>query len=123
MENCVLALDNVIVISLTVGFVILDWLTGVIKAAKTHRLKSAVSFQGLLNIMAFILAIVLGVLLHVAQVYMDLGTHLPFLNLICGYIVFAEIVSIVENLGEIEPKLQGYGFMKVFDFANGKDEK
>lgn len=122
MDNCLLAPDNVVVITLTVAFVILDWSTGVVKAAKTHRIKSAISFQGLLNIMAFVLAIILGVLLHIAQVYMDLGTHLPFLNLICGYIVFSEIISIVENLGEIEPKLQGRGFMKLFDFANGKDE-
>ena len=106
----------------TCAFILFDVLTGVAVGFLKTGLSSVKSREGVQHKVGLILAMVLGVLLHVCQQFFDLGIHIPILVFICLYITFTEIVSICENIGELAPQLKDSRFMKLFRFAaDGKD--
>ena len=106
----------------TCAFILFDVLTGVAVGFLKSGLSSAKSREGVQHKVGLILAMVLGVLLHVCQQFFDLGINIPILVFICLYITFTEIVSICENIGELAPQLKDSRFMKLFQFAaDGKD--
>lgn len=106
----------------TCAFILFDVLTGIAVGFLKTGLSSAKSHEGVQHKVGLILAMVLGVLLHVCQQFFDLGIHIPILVFICLYITFTEIVSICENIGELAPQLKDSRFMKLFQFAaDGKD--
>lgn len=104
---------------ITGAFIILDFITGLIKAFKNKKFTSSVMREGLFHKSGSILIILLGTLVDYAQKFIDLGVNIPVATTICIYIVLMEIGSIVENLGEINPriipnKIQGY-FQKLVE--------
>lgn len=106
----------------TCVFILFDVLTGVAVGFLKTGLSSAKSRKGVQHKVGLILAMVLGVLLHVCQQFFDLGIRIPILVFICLYITFTEIISICENIGELSPQLKDSRFMKLFQFAvDGKD--
>lgn len=108
-------------------FIILDFATGLVKAFKNKCFTSTVMREGLFHKAGSILVIALGALVDFAQDYMDLGFTFPVAIPVCVYICLMETGSIIENVGEINPriipsKLQTY-FHKLSTKTTEKNEK
>lgn len=99
-------------------FIVLDFISGIIKAVKDKNLDSTKMREGLFHKLGFILAIILGIATEYAMVHMNLGFTVPIADGVCVFIVLTEIVSIIENIVGINPKLNDNAFLKIF----GKDE-
>lgn len=100
-------------------FMVLDIITGTIKGAVTRTLNSTKAREGLAHKGSFVLIIVLAwmcefFVLHVP----DLGFNVPLCIPACVVICLTEVMSIVENLAEINPDLKGSRLLGLF----GKEE-
>lgn len=89
------------VVVVTLGFIVCDFFTGIVKAIKEKNLNSSIMRQGLFNKLGSIIAITVGALAEYAQNYLDLGIHVPVTTAICTYICLMELTSIIENIGKI----------------------
>ena len=92
----------------------LDFGTGLIKAFKNKTLDSKSLRDGLFKKCGFMLCYGLARLIdtHGASVGIDIGSVL--LPVVCGYAVMTEIVSIIENISEINPDLLPDKLMELF---------
>lgn len=102
---------------LTACFILLDMVTGLVKAFKEKAYTSSVMREGLFHKCGSILCIVFGVLIDYAQGFLELGVSVPVAVSICAYVVLMEIGSIIENVCSINPeimpdKIKGY-FLKL----------
>ena len=98
---------------ITFAFIILDFITGLVKAFSTKSYNSSVMREGLFHKAGSIMVVVFGSLVDYAQSYMDLGVSIPVATTLCIYICLMEIGSIIENVCIINPriipdKLQSY---------------
>lgn len=91
--------------AITCAFIVLDFVTGLVKAVATDRFKSSLMRQGLFHKSGELLCVALGVLVQYAEQYLNLGVNLPVAAAICTYIVVMEIGSAIENIGAINPDL------------------
>lgn len=101
------------------AFILLDFITGLVKAFKNKEYTSSLMREGLYHKAGSILVIVFASLVDYAQMYLDLGVTVPVTLSVCGYIVLMEIGSIIENVCLINPeimpdKLKAY-FKKLSD--------
>ena len=94
----------VVVFIITAVFIILDMVTGIIKAFREKAFTSSIMREGLFHKSGSILCIVLGALIDYGQAYMELGFNVPIAVPICIYICTMEIGSIIENICIINPK-------------------
>ena len=106
---------------IVIAFIVLDVVTGVIQAIKNKTLDSSVMRDGLFHKSAFLIAIALAYACEYAMPYLDLGFTLPIVNLVCIYICLTEVVSVLENLGKINPELANSKFLSFFN--SSKDDK
>ena len=90
---------------ITGGFILLDMITGLIKAFKEKAYTSSIMREGLFHKCGSILLIIFGVLVDYAQTYIDLGVTVPVALAICTYIILMEVGSIIENVGKINPQI------------------
>lgn len=91
--------------AITCAFIVLDFITGLVKAFSSSGFKSSVMRQGLFHKVGELLCVALGILIQYAEGYLDLGINLPVAAAICTYIVLMEIGSAIENIGAINPDL------------------
>lgn len=119
--SAMLSQPQIVLIALALVMIVFDVLTGIIKAAKTHSFSSGAGRDGIFHKTALVLVIILGLICHIAQLFVDLGIHVPLLDLVCAYVIFNEILSSIENIGVINPALQGTKVMQLFDFAKDAD--
>lgn len=96
-------------------FMLLDILTGILKALYTGTMDSSVLHKGLFHKLAEIVAVVGSGLFEYGTSYVNLGVDLPVLEAVAGYICLMEFVSVTENLSEINP-----GLAKLFEPYLGK---
>lgn len=91
---------------LVVGtLMLLDIMSGLIKAFATKTVDSTVMRQGLFHKAASLLVITLAVVLDVA---LDAGFNVavtPIFEAVAGYIALMEVLSILENAAEANPDL------------------
>lgn len=91
--------------------IILDLITGLIKAGKAGTISSKVSKQGIRGKALYFVTFFFCVLLDVFIPYMlqyisvTLPFNLPFTLIITIYIVLNECISIAENINEVNPNL------------------
>lgn len=90
---------------ITGAFIILDYITGLVKAFKEKAYSSTVMRQGLYHKSGSILCIAFGALVDYAQMYLDLGISFPMAITMCAYIILMEIGSIIENVCKINPEI------------------
>ena len=90
---------------ITSAFILLDLITGLVKAFKEKKYTSTCMREGLYHKAGSVLIILFGVLVDYAQGYLDLGVSIPVAVSICAYIVLMEIGSIIENLATINPEI------------------
>ena len=93
------------VYAVTGGFILMDLITGLIKAFKEKSYNSSVMREGLFHKSGSVLLMVFGILVDYGQTLIDIGVHIPFAISICSYIILMEVGSIIENLGKINPQI------------------
>lgn len=104
-------------------FIILDFVTGIIKTALKSELSSTKMREGLMHKLSFILALLLGWLCEWATPILGLPDVFGAVYMAVGvYITCTEIVSILENLGDINPELKTSKFLSLFG-GNTTDNK
>ena len=101
------------------AFILLDFITGLIKAFKNKEYTSTVMREGLYHKIGSLLVIAFGALVDYGQNFLDLGVNVPVGISVCAYVVLMEIGSIIENICLINPeifpdKLKSY-FKKLSD--------
>lgn len=90
----------------TVGiFILFDIITGVIKALYNNGLNSTNLRQGLFHKLSEIIAVVGAGLLEYGIAYVHLGVDIPVLDIVSAYICLTELISVLENLANVNPKL------------------
>lgn len=92
-------------VKLALAFMVIDVFTGVLKAVKNKELNSTKAREGIYKKASFILFIAFGYLADYAMDYVDMGFNLPAAATICTLIVVTEAISVLENLGQINPEL------------------
>lgn len=97
--------DKNLVYLVTASFIILDMVTGLIKAFKEKNYCSSIMREGLFHKCGSVICVVFGVLVDFAQRYLDLGITIPIAIPICIYICVMEIGSIIENVVTINPAI------------------
>lgn len=118
--NWLIGIDYTLLI-IAVCYMVFDYITGVCKGAYKGQLSSTILRKGLWHKLALICAIVLAIMLEKFCAHAGIDIPLPLTLGITVYIVFTETVSILENLGEINPRLRAAGFMKFFSFVKNSD--
>lgn len=89
-------------------FILFDVLTGLLKALYKGKINSTVLRKGLFHKISEMLAVVGSGLLEYAATLIDLGVNVPLLSGVSIYVCVMEIVSIIENLCTINPKLKKF---------------
>lgn len=92
-------------VKLALAFMAIDVLTGVLKAIKNKELNSTKAREGIYKKASFILFIAFGYLADYAMDYVNIGFNLPAAATICTLIIVTEAISVLENLGQINPDL------------------
>jgi toxin secretion/phage lysis holin len=95
-------------------FILLDVASGLYKAVATRSLSSSKMRDGLFHKGAFVFFIVLAIMCEAFMQHVDLGISVPLVQTVAVYISLTEITSILENLGEAFPSLQGSRLMSIF---------
>lgn len=86
-------------------FILLDMITGLIKAFKEKSYTSTIMREGLFHKCGSILCVLFGVLVDYAQTLVDLGVNVPVAVSVCVYIILMEIGSVIENICAINPNI------------------
>ena len=92
-------------VKLSVCFMMIDVVTGILKAVKGKELSSTRAREGIYKKASFIVFIAFGYLADYAMAYVDLGFNFPAAATICTLVIVTEAISILENLGKINPEL------------------
>lgn len=92
-------------VKLALAFMAIDVITGVLKAVKNKELNSTKAREGIYKKASFILFIAFGYLADYAMDYVDMGFSFPAAATICTLIIVTEAISVLENLGQINPDL------------------
>lgn len=92
-------------VKLALAFMAIDVFTGVLKAVKNKELNSTKAREGIYKKASFILFIAFGYLADYAMDYVNMGFNLPAAATICTLIIVTEAISVLENLGQINPDL------------------
>ena len=100
---------------LTGSFILLDMISGIIKAFKKKRFTSRIMREGLFHKCGSILCIIFGYGVDKVQEYIDIGVSIPVASAICGYIILMEIGSIIENICIINPEIMSEKLKSFFD--------
>ena len=87
------------------AFIVLDFITGLIKAFATNSFTSTKMRKGLFHKVALLLCMILGLLVDHAKGYIDLGITVPVAAAVCVYICLMETASIIENICKINPEI------------------
>lgn len=107
---------------LVLVFILLDFISGIMKAWVTKTLSSTTLREGLMHKASFIMVLLLGWLCQIATPYLQLPEAFATVYYVAAaYICITEICSIIENLGEVNPELTSSGIFKLFDVSNKGD--
>ena len=87
-------------------FILFDIVTGILKALYKGKLNSTLLRKGLFHKLSEIIAVVGSGLLQYATTIVDFGVNVPLLPIVSVYICLMELVSIIENLCVVNPKLK-----------------
>lgn len=86
-------------------FIAFDVITGICKAAYHGCINSTYLRQGLYHKITEVFAVLMGSGLEYGARYIDLDINLHPTNIIATYICTMELISIIENMCEINPSL------------------
>lgn len=92
-------------VKLALTFMVIDVFTGLLKAVKNKELNSTKAREGIYKKASFILFIAFGYIADYAMDYVNMGFNLPAAATICTLVIVTEAISVLENLGQINPDL------------------
>lgn len=92
-------------VKLALTFMVIDVFTGVLKAVKNKELNSTKAREGIYKKASFILFIAFGYLADYTMDYVNMGFNFPAAVTICTLVIVTEAISVLENLGQINPDL------------------
>lgn len=104
----------------TLGFIVMDMLTGIVKAIKERNFCSSIMREGLFHKFGSIMCVAFATLVDYAQLFIDvvIVNNQPVTTLACSYIVVMEIGSIIENVCAINPEIAPDWLKSVFKKLN-----
>ncbi len=114
---------KLILCAITCAFVLVDFITGFVKARATNTFQSKYMREGLYHKIALVLCMALSILIDVAQAWLDLGISVPVTPVVCAYIVLMEVGSAVENLGKINPDIVPRVLLGIFGIDTKGDQE
>lgn len=106
----------------TLMFIVLDILVGLVKAFSTTGFKSLKMREGLFHKLGEVLCVLFGVVCEISFPLVGITISLPIVSTICVYIVLMETGSIIENLAVISPNIK-LMLGKVFGGYKNEDDK
>ena len=106
----------------TLLFIVLDILVGLVKAFSTVGFKSLKMREGLFHKLGEVLCVAFGVVCEISFPLVGITINLPIVSTICIYIVLMETGSIIENLAVISPNIKNM-LGKVFGGYKNEDEE
>lgn len=86
-------------------FMLMDFISGLIKAFKEQNYTSTKMREGLFHKCGSVLCVLFGILVDYSQSFVDLGVVIPMTTTICTYIILMECGSILENIHAINPEI------------------
>lgn len=105
------------------GFIVADYLSGVIKAVKNKELDSTKMRLGLWHKAGYIGAMALGYGCQMAVNYDLLPTSFSAVfGGVCVYVIVTEAVSIFENLCELSPELRDSPLAALLNLKENKND-
>lgn len=101
---------------LVLALVVIDYVTGIIGSVVTHSFSSTIMRTGLWHKLAYLVAIIVGLVLERLSEHYELGFVFAgtITTMIVIWIVITEVGSILENLVKINPNLANNNFMRIF---------
>lgn len=99
-----------------------DLLSGIIAALKNHDLKSSALRDGLFKKVGFIICYLLAWLLDYKGADIGIEISVKILPIIVIYVVWTEVVSIIENVCDVNPDLVPEQLKKLFHVTEGVDK-
>jgi phage-related holin len=102
--------DNFMIVVLPLVAIVFDFIVGFVAAMKNGMVSSTVMRRGMWNKLSEVLAIMFGFLCEFGiEVFgastLGFSVNIPIVTGICVYIFLYEVVSIIENLGRMNPAL------------------
>ena len=101
------------ILTIVAAFIVLDIASGFSQAVVNKTVDSSILRTGLWHKSAYVFAITLALLCEYASTQLDLGFTTPIAIPVCAYIALTEVVSIVENIGKLNPEILN---SKLLDF-------
>lgn len=113
----------VVPIILMTALIVVDYITGLIKGLLRGQLNSYTPRVGLCHKVAYYLEVFTAIILESFCVVVGIALPVPLTYGVIIVVAFVEVISILENLGEINPKLTDNRFMSLFSFVKENDAK
>lgn len=102
-------------------FIVLDLISGFVKAIIEENVRSRKMFEGIMRKTAYILVLALAVACQAGAYIMPLEFSFPLVIPACVLIIATEITSIWENIVAINPTLGGNGLADLFNQHSDKE--
>lgn len=111
-------------ITFALVFIILDILTGMGKAVATKSVSSKIMRQGFWHKGAIVAVLLVACCMDAAmRAGIDIGFDVPVFDAACIYVITMEVVSILENIKEMNPELaETKLFTLLTSFKKNKEE-
>lgn len=107
-----------------VTFMVMDVVSGFLGAMKNKSLNSSKMREGLFHKGSLVMVMVLAYLMEIFVVHVpSLGFSVPLFVPTCTIVVCMEIISILENITEINPALKASKLMQLFEKCGGENEE
>ncbi len=103
--------------------IILDWVTGLLKAVHAHDISSKKMREGLWHKSGFVLVMLLAEVIEHAQAHFDMGFTVPLIVPMAIWIVTTEMASILENISAINPEIAESPIMQLFHSNDSKGDE
>lgn len=99
--------DNMVLFCVAIAFILVDILSGLIVGWITHTYSSTKMREGLGHKLSYVFVMCAVAILQVAMFDPNFGVNFdfPLFNVVCGFIIFMEFSSIMENATILNPKL------------------
>lgn len=89
-------------------FIILDIITGLVKAFYNNSYSSSEMGKGGLRKIGIFLAVVLCYIVELCLPYLNITINIPITVIAAAYLTFMEITSIIENLSALNPNIKDF---------------
>lgn len=104
------------------SFIGFDIITGFLKAFYKEGINSTALRKGLFHKISEILSVAGAALFEFGTKYFEINIHVPMLGAVATYICIMELISILENLSEVNPLL-GKLFKPYLEKLKDREEK